>query len=98
MKETSFFFIYNSRLLYSVCELGTSLELSNLLGSNLNLLLGSGVDTLACGLLGNSECTETYQLNLVTLLQSICDSCYSSVKSLLCVNLCQTSTCCNLLN
>ena len=98
MKGTSFFFIYKSRLLYSVCELGTSLELSHLLGSNLNLLLGSGVDTLACGLLSNSECAETNQLNLVTLLQSVSDSCYSSVKSLLCVNLCQTSTCCNLLN
>ena len=92
-----FAFIYKF-LFDSVSELSTSLELSNLLGSNLNLLLGSGVDTFAGGLLRNSECAETYELNLITLYESVLDSCYCGVKSLLCITLCQTSTCCNLID
>ena len=96
--EASFLFYLQIRLLYCICKFGTSLKLSHLFSSNLNLLLGCRVDTLTSGFLSNSECAETYQLNLVTFLQGICDSSYSGIECLLCINLSQTSTSCNLIN
>ena len=52
-------------LVQSTVELSTSLELGNLLGCDLNLLLCSRVDTFAGRTLVNAECTETDQSNLV---------------------------------
>jgi hypothetical protein len=86
------------QLVDSIAEFSASLELGNLLCSDSNLLLGSRIDALTSGLLSNSESTETNELDLVTLYESVLDSCYSSVQSLLCVNFCQTSTCCNLID
>ena len=86
------------RLVQSVSELGTSLELSNLLGSDLDLSLCCGVDTLTSGALSNCESTETNKSNLVTSNQSVLDSSYSSVKSLLRFNLGNAGTSGNLLN
>ena len=86
------------RLVQSVSELSTSLELSNLLGSDLNLSLCCGVDTLASGALVNGESTEANESNLITSNQSVLDGSHSSVKSLLCVNFGNASTCGNLLN
>ena len=74
------------------------LELSHLLSSNLDLLLCCGVDTLTSGALANAECTEAYERNLVTCYESVLNGCYCCVESLLGVYLCQTSTCCNLVN
>jgi len=85
-------------LVQSVSQLSTSLELSHLLSSNLDLSLCSGVDTLASGTLSNSECTEANESNLVTSDEGILDSSYSSIESLFCINLRETSTSCNLLN
>ena len=87
MEPSLFFDFFLQKLVQGVSQLSTSLKLSNLLGSDGNLLLGSGVDTLTSGALANSECTETYESNLVTSNECILNSCYSSVKSLLCVNL-----------
>ena len=67
----------------SFSEFCASLELSNLLGSNCDLLLGCGVDTLTSGLLVNGECTETYESYFVTCYESVLYGCNGSVKSLL---------------
>lgn len=90
-------FLYKG-LVQSVSQLSTSLELGHLLGSNLNLLLRSGVDTLASRALAYAECSETNQGNLVTSNECILDSSNSCLKSLLSINLSDLSTCCNLLN
>ena len=92
------FNLQKSSLFHSVCKFSTSLELSNLLSSNLNLLLGGGVDAFASGLLGNGECAEANQLYLITSYESVLDGINGCVESLLCFNLCQTSTSCNLVN
>ena len=49
-------FLFTRLLVNCLSELSTSLELSNLLSSNLNLLLGSGVDTFTSGLLERASC------------------------------------------
>ena len=74
-------------MLKSSSELSTGLELGNLLSSDSDLLLCSGVDTLTSGALIYAECTETNKLNLVTCYESILNSCNCCVKSFLCVNL-----------
>jgi len=91
-------FILQRLLVNSISKLLTSLKLSNLLSSNLNLLLGSGVDTLAGGLLVNGESTETYELYFVTSYEGSLYSLNTCLKGLLCVNFGQTCTYCNLLN
>ena len=85
-------FCLQNLFIHSLSEFSASFELSYLLSSNLNLLLSSGVDTLTSGFLNYVERTETYELNLVTLLQSTLYSLDSSVKSLLSINFGQTST------
>ena len=69
-----------------ISELSTSLELCHLLGSNLNLLLCSGVDTLTSGALIYAECTKTNESNLVTCYESVLNSCDCGFQSLLRVN------------
>ena len=75
------------RLLDSVSKLSTSLELSNLLSSDLNLLLGQRIDTLTSRTLAYTKCTKTNESNLVTLCQSVLNSYYCCVESFLSVNL-----------
>mgnify|MGYP000830130098 CR=1 FL=1 len=48
-------------LVDSVVQLGARLELDNLLGCYLYLLLGCGVDALACGALVHAERAEANQ-------------------------------------
>jgi len=75
---------YNCLLLvHSSSELSARLELSNLLGSNLDLFLRGGVDTLASGLLLHGECAETNELNFVTLGERTLDGCYCGIECLL---------------
>ncbi len=80
------FFITNLSL-ESSSKLSTSLKLSHLLSSNLNLLLCSGVDTLTSRALANAKCTETYESDLVTSCESILDGIYCCIESFLCVYL-----------
>ena len=75
--------IFYKVLLYSLSEFSTSLELSNLLSSDSDLLLGSRVDTLTSRLLLYCECTEANELNLITSLQSTLNSFYCGIESLL---------------
>ena len=75
-------FLFTISGLESISELSASLELSNLLSSNLNLLLCSGIDTLTSGALVYAECTETDERHLVTLYESVLNSCNCCVKSL----------------
>jgi len=91
-------FSFTNRLGNSVSQLSTSLELCNLLGSNLNLCLGSGVDTFASRALVYAERTEANESNLVTLYESLLNSSNCGIESLLCVNLADTCTSGNLLN
>ena len=80
-------FLFTNGLLDGICKFSTSLELCDLLSSNLNLLLGCGVDTLTSGTLAYAECTETNEGNLVTCYEGTLNSSNCCVKSLLCVNL-----------
>ena len=79
-------FYYKNRL-ESISELSTWLELCNLLSSNTDLLLCQRIDTLTSWALVYTECTKANESNLVTSNECVLNSCYSSVKSLLCVNL-----------
>ena len=84
--ESHLNFVYRLSL-ECVCEVSTSLELSNLLGCNLDLLLCSGVDTLTSGALANTESTETNEGNFVTCYESVLNSCNCCVKSFLSIYL-----------
>lgn len=74
-------------LLHSLSKLLAGLELSNLLGGNLDLLTGSGVHTLTGVLLLHFESTETNELNFLTSLQSFLYTFYCGVNGLLGSNL-----------
>ena len=79
-----------TKLVQRVSQFSTCLELSNFLGSNLNLLLSSRIDTLTSGALANGECSETNESYLVTSDEGILDGSYSSVESLLGISFGQT--------
>ena len=85
------------RLVQSLCEISTSLELSDLLGIDLNLSLCGGIDTLTSGALADAERTEANKSNLVTCYKSVLHCYDGCLKSLLCVNLRDASTCCDFL-
>ena len=87
---------YQNRL-ECISKLSTWLKLGNLLGSNRNLLLCCRIDALTSRALVYAECTEANQRNLLTSHESILNSCYCSVKSLLCITLRDACTFCNLL-
>ena len=97
-KERLLYLIIFTLFVDCIAQLCTGLELGNLLGSDLNLLLGSGVDAFTGGALGNSECAETYELNLVTGHEGILNSVYCGIKGLLSVCLAQFGSCSNLLD
>ena len=73
--------------LESISKLSAWLELSDLLGSNLNLLLCCRIDTLTSGALVNAECTKTNKRYLLTSNESVLNRSDCCVKSLFCVNL-----------
>ena len=73
----------------------TSFELSYFLSSNLNFLTSSRVNTLASCFLYYRESTETYQLYVFALLESLRNSLNSCLQCTLCLNLCQASLSCN---
>ena len=85
-------------LLYNCLQLRASLSLNDLLGSNLDSSTGTGVLTRASGTSSNSQCDDTGNLNLLTLLQSSLYTLDGSLDGLLCVNLAQTSAFSNFSN
>ncbi len=81
-KGTAILFLYK-KLVQSLCQLSTSLELSNLLGSNLDFLAACRVDTLTSRTLVNAKCSKTNKSNLVTCNECILNSGYSCVECFL---------------
>ncbi len=79
-------------LFYNSSEFSTSLEFNNLLGSNLNLLTGSGVNTRTSGTFAYGESSETDKGNFIICLHSVRNSGNSSVESLLCIYFAETCT------
>jgi len=79
-------------------QVGTGLELNNLLGGDVDGLLRKNIDTLAGSTLRNREGTKTNQSNLVAGLDSTGDSIQSGFQSLLGINFTQTCAFCNLCN
>ena len=85
-------------LLYSLSKLCTGFELGNLLGSNLDLSLCSGVDALASGNFLYRECSKANELYFVTCYESVLNGTNSSFQCFLCLSLGNTSCVGNLLN
>lgn len=65
---------------YRISQLCASLELGNLLGCNLYLLLCCGVDALMSRTLIDCECTEAYKLYFVTCYECAFDGLCSCVQ------------------
>ena len=66
---------------YLAIELSTSLELSDLLGCDCDLLACGGVDAFTGGALCNGKGAKAYELNFLTCYQCILNSLKGSVKS-----------------
>ena len=86
---------YASRGLESAVEFSTSLELSRLLGGDVDLLLCQRVDALTSSACGNRECAETNESNLVALLEFFSYRCNECINSLLGVYLAESCLCSN---
>ena len=74
-------------LVYNVGQASAGFELNDLLGSDFDFLLGSGVDTLTGILLYYLEGAETDEGNLVAFLQGVSDGIESCIESGFGINL-----------